>query len=299
MNCKTLKKISVDYLYGELDGKQYVLAEKHLQECPECRQYLTQMGAALASVERLPSAEPSRMAFDNVMRAARKAVQQPKRKAYHLPAWIFHPAVAIVLISLFVGGTIGLQRFINVRNFPEQSLEMEAKTDEIQETDMEDFTAEKPLRAQTKNEERGVGTMARRRSSAPAASSDRNSLESAPQRMSMDSAPVELGLEQVAPDFKSKSLPGTIQPHALEEEFQMDSSTINEIYGDGVQLYNRGDHRNAILKFSQVIAASPEYKNQDGEADIYMLRGLSYRILNQPAKAAEDFQKSAELFRIE
>jgi anti-sigma factor RsiW len=71
MPCQEIVEVITDYLEGAMRARDRRRFERHLDDCPHCRNYLEQMRLTIRTVGRIPVDSLSPDARDDLVRAFR------------------------------------------------------------------------------------------------------------------------------------------------------------------------------------------------------------------------------------
>ncbi len=79
LSCRELVELVTEYLEGDLDPAMRARFEAHLESCPGCRDYLSQMRHTIRMLGRLPEESIAPEAEETLLKAFRnwKAGQTP------------------------------------------------------------------------------------------------------------------------------------------------------------------------------------------------------------------------------
>jgi anti-sigma factor RsiW len=117
VNCEAVQAELMDWLAGTLPTEQHWPLEKHLAQCPACRQELAAAQAMWTSLGQLPTPEPSeqlRPAFYSML--AEFQAQEQRRQSWSVAGWLerlrewWQPAYALRLaygLALLLIGVLG------------------------------------------------------------------------------------------------------------------------------------------------------------------------------------------------
>ncbi|RTQ45820.1 HEAT repeat domain-containing protein [Hymenobacter gummosus] len=128
VNCEAVQGELMDWLAGTLPAEQCWLLEKHLGQCPACRQELAAAQALWTSLGQLPVPEPSeqlRPRFYSML--ADFQAQEERRQSWSVAGWLerlrqwWQPAYALRLAYGLALLTIGLVGGYSLRSRPETS----------------------------------------------------------------------------------------------------------------------------------------------------------------------------------
>ena len=89
VNCEAVQAELMDWLAGTLPAEQHWLLEKHLSQCPACRQELAAAQALWTGLGQLPTPEPSeqlRPAFYSML--AEFQAQEQRRQRWSVAGWL-------------------------------------------------------------------------------------------------------------------------------------------------------------------------------------------------------------------
>ncbi len=155
MRCRTFQRNLVLYLYGELSSRRRRRADRHLQQCAECRNLLQQTGSVRNLVASLPDETvPDELARRILQQAQRAAISvtAPRRSLVLRPAFGF----AVVLIAAGIAFWIQMPAYTPERNYlTEKSMDTfseEAIPQAVDEVAVEPARAELPAVALWKTE---------------------------------------------------------------------------------------------------------------------------------------------------
>lgn len=117
VNCEAVQAELMDWLAGTLPAEQHWLLEKHLAQCPACRQELAAAQALWTGLGQLPTPKPSeqlRPAFYSML--AEFQAQEQRRRSWSVAGWLerlrewWQPAYALRLaygLALLLIGMVG------------------------------------------------------------------------------------------------------------------------------------------------------------------------------------------------
>ncbi|HPO07946.1 MAG TPA: zf-HC2 domain-containing protein [bacterium] len=142
MRCRTFQRNLVSYLYGDLSGWRRRRADRHLQQCAECRSLFEQTG----SIRNLVAGLPDETVPDEL---ARRTLQQARRAVMtvHAPrrSLLLHPAFGFAVVLIAVGVALWTQMPSNV---PQENYatdrSMETVSEKAVPQRIDDLAAEPP-----------------------------------------------------------------------------------------------------------------------------------------------------------
>ncbi len=106
LSCERMRELAPELALDILSGEERAAVQAHLNECPECREYvgsLTQVGDRLLTL--VPGVEPPVGFEDRVL--ARMGLTPPKARESHKQRWLVVAAAAAVAALVFgVGGWV-------------------------------------------------------------------------------------------------------------------------------------------------------------------------------------------------
>jgi predicted anti-sigma-YlaC factor YlaD len=108
--CDFNKNLLLEKFFGEIDEKSGREVHNHLEHCPECREYLRELGALDDSLQLLEPERPAPWTMEKIME--RIPPPQPKRAA-HATGDYQVPLSALLKIILCLAFMIGVLLLIN------------------------------------------------------------------------------------------------------------------------------------------------------------------------------------------
>jgi len=142
MRCSHAHKLIGDYLDGTLGCENNERLQKHLENCPDCRDLLRDFQGIVEQAKELPKHEPSNRVWTSILAGVEEAGREPSVRRAPKPKWSemfiyrgrakYAWAAAFLLVVAVGGIVIGLRPSKDVSGLSSQDRYTLAKLDEAE-----------------------------------------------------------------------------------------------------------------------------------------------------------------------